>query len=99
MTWAILAVISLLLSGAKQEILSPKMDKVETFMEQTYQRQGSGNVMTSWCVVSDKSVEKDRVINVYECSKNVEFFVVLDLAYKKRYRIWDFKSSVFTLLK
>lgn len=97
MTWAILAVISLLLSGAKQEVLSPKMDKVETFMEQVYQRQWE-NPMTTWCKIEDKSVEKTSVINVYECSKNVEFFVVFDLLNKKWYRVRNFKNSVLSLL-
>ena len=97
MTWAILAVMSLLLSGAQQHILTPKMDKVLTRMERVYEKQWV-NPMTTWCENVDSSVGTGEVILVWECPKNVEFYVVFDLVNKKWFRVRNYKDTVFNLL-
>ena len=98
MTWAVLAVMSLLLSGGHNDILTPKMQKTNIMMEQQYQKQ-TNNPMTSWCQNVDRSVEKEIVIDIYECSKDVEFFVVFDLRNKTWVRCWNFKNTVFNSFK
>ena len=95
MTWAILAVMSLLLSWSHQTVLSPKMDKALTTMENIYQKQWV-SPMTTGCKNTDTSIEKESAILVYSCKKDTEFFVYLDLTKFRRYRIWNVNNSLLS---
>jgi len=95
MTWAMLAVMSLFLSGVHQEILSPKMDRTLTIMERAYEKQWV-SPMTIGCKSVDSSVESKSVIIIYECPKDTEYFVVYNLVNKSRNRIWNVKNTALS---